>query len=108
MLPWREASMSQTSVGLSPQQFRILTGSAVLALLLVTANVGLSLNNREAQLEVNNRQQFINQTVQLSRLNNEIVQALVNLSVQTGDEGIRDLLAAQGITFSVDAPEQQQ
>ena len=46
--------------------------------------------------------------MQLSRLNNEIVQALVNLSVQTGDEGIRDLLASQGITFSVDAPEQQQ
>ena len=66
----------------------------------MAANVGLSLNNRAAQAEVNQRQQFINETVQLARLNNQIVQALANLAVQTNDESIRRLLAAQGITIT--------
>ncbi|UCG71938.1 MAG: hypothetical protein JSV45_11825 [Chromatiales bacterium] len=92
--------MADASAGLSSLQFSILTVCGVLALLLVAANVGLSLNNRVAQEEVNTRQQYINQTVQVSRLNNQIAEALATLSAQTGDESIRQLLAANGITFT--------
>jgi hypothetical protein len=95
--------MSDAPAGLTSLQFNVLTSAGALSLVLVVANVGLSLNNREAQAQVNARQQYINDTVQLSRLNTQIVQALANLSVQTGDESIQRLLAAQGITISTEA-----
>lgn len=95
--------MADAPAGLSALQFNILTVCGAAALLLVAANVGLSLNNRQAQAEVNSRQQYINQTVQLSRLNNEIVQALANLSVQTNDDSIRTLLAEHGIQINTGA-----
>ena len=95
--------MADAPAGLSSLQFSILTICGALALLLVAANVGLSLNNRVAQDEVNTRQQYINQTVQVSRLNNEIAEALATLSAQTGDDSIRKLLAENGITFSAEA-----
>lgn len=95
--------MSDASSGLTSLQFNILSICGAFALLLVAANVGLSLNNRQVQEEVNARQQFINQTVELNRLNNQIAQALANLSVKTGDTSIRRLLADNGITFATDA-----
>lgn len=95
--------MSDASAGLTSLQFNVLNGAGALGLVLVVANIGLSLNNREAQAQVNARQQYINDTVQLSRLNTQIIQALANLSVQTGDESIQRLLAAQGITISTEA-----
>lgn len=94
--------MSDAPAGLSSLQFSVLTVCGALALLLVAANVGLSLNNRVAQEDVNTRQQYINQTVQVSRLNNQIAEALASLSAQTGDKSIRDLLAANGITFTAE------
>ena len=94
--------MSNAPAGLTPLQFNILAAGGALALLLVLANVGLSINNREAQTEVDTRQQYINETVQLSRLNTQIVQALANLYVQTGDESLKGLLEAHGITVSTD------
>ena len=95
--------MADAPAGLTPLQFNILSIGGALALLLVAANVGLSLNNRELQEEVNTRQQYINQTVEISRLNTQIVNALANLSVKTGDEILRKLLADNGITFATDA-----
>lgn len=94
--------MTDAPAGLSSLQFSLLTVCGALALLLVVANVGMSLNNRVAQEEVNTRQQYINQGVQVSRLNNQIAEALATLSAQTGDAAIRDLLAANGITFTAE------
>lgn len=100
--------MSDAPAGLTSLQFNILTAGGALALLLVIANVGLSINNREARAEVDARQQYINDTVQLSRLNNQIVQALANLAVQTGDESITRLLADNGITISTEPVDENQ
>lgn len=98
--------MTDAPAGLSSLQFSLLTVCGALALLLVVANIGMSLNNRAAQQEVNTRQQYINQTVQVSRLNSQIAEALATLSAQTGDAAIRDLLADNGITFTApDEPE---
>jgi hypothetical protein len=94
--------MSDTPAGLSSLQFSVVTGCGALALLLVIANAGLVLNNRAKQADVNARQQFINETVQLGRLNNQIVQALASLSARTGDDSLRGLLAAHGITFTAE------
>ncbi|MGI9330071.1 MAG: hypothetical protein ACR2QB_05090 [Gammaproteobacteria bacterium] len=98
--------MAEETKVVSSTQALLLTVLGVIALLLALANIGLSLNNQQAQADVNARQQFINQTVEISQLNNQIVQALANLSVQNNDASIRDLLQSQGISFNIQ-PEQQ-
>jgi predicted PurR-regulated permease PerM len=92
--------MTENRQGISSAQALLLTVLGAIALLLVLANIGLSLNNQQAQAEVNARQQYINQTVEISRLNAQIVQALANLSVQNNDASIRNLLESQGISIN--------
>ena len=92
--------MTANMKGSSAAQVLLLTVLGAIALLLVLANIGLSLNNQQAQAEVNARQQFINQTVEVSRLNTQIVQALANLSVQNNDASIRNLLESEGISIN--------
>jgi hypothetical protein len=69
-------------------------------LVLVLTNVYLFTSNRSLQLDVNNRQQFIAQSVQLEQLNKEIIVALANLSVRDKDPVLSDLLTTHGITVS--------
>lgn len=74
---------------------------AVIALSIVAANIFLHRNNLALQDELAKRQQFINESIRLSRLNSQLVQALATLAAQTDDQAIRDLLASHGITFTV-------
>ena len=85
-------------------QFWFLTVAAGIALALVAVNIVLARKNQSLQTEINNRQQFINQTIQVSRLNTQVIQGLANLSASTGDQQIKDLLAANGISFTANAP----
>ncbi len=78
----------------------MLTGFAVLALLLSVGVITLSLGNRTTQNEVNTRQQFINQSIKLSQFNSQLIQELAAVSAQTGDKQIRNLLLTHGITFT--------
>ena len=82
-------------------QFWTVTLTSGAALVLVVVNIFLFLQNRSIQSEVNNRQLFINQSVQLEQLNREIVTALANLAVKNNDEDLKLLLATHGITVSV-------
>ena len=93
-------NMTTNATGLNEGQFWLLTALAALALILVLICTGLFFGNRATQAEVNARQQYINQTVQLGRLNTQVAQFLANLAVQTNDRRIRDLLAANGITIT--------
>jgi hypothetical protein len=90
-------------------QFWTVTGVAGLALIIVVVNIVLFMQNRSLQVEVNNRQLFINQSTQLEQLNKEIITALANLSVKNNDEDLNHLLAMHGITVSVtqNAPTEQ-
>ncbi len=74
-------------------------GLSALALLLLVTNIALVNSNGVLQGEINQRQTAINNAVNLSQLNNSLVQALADLSVKNDDKDIRDLLAAQGITI---------
>ena len=85
-------------------QFWVLTLVAGAALVLVVFNVVLVQSNQKLQVEVNERQQYINQTIRISRLNSQVIQALANMSARTGDEELRQLLAAHGISFSAPLP----
>jgi hypothetical protein len=83
-------------------QFLLLTGigSAALALVFVTTSLSGSIGTIRGQLD--ERQQFINETMLLSRLNVQLAQVLANLAVATGDAELRQLLADNGITFTVE------
>ncbi len=82
----------------------VLSGLAGLALVLVIINIVLFTGNRSIQAEVNTRQQFINQSLQLDRLNRDLVTALANLASRNNDEQLKNLLTSHGITFSVNPP----
>jgi len=89
---------------LSKGEFRVALGLAALAMMLVVASMVLTLLNRSSQEAVGARQQFIAQSVQLEGLNRELVKAVAQLSIK-GDEQLKALLAAHGISVSVNAPE---
>lgn len=92
---------------LSKRQYWILTAVTALALATVVVNMGLFRGNLATQAEIAGRAQFVQQSAQLEVLHREMVRALAELSARNNDADLRELLAAQGITFSVNpAPAQ--
>jgi hypothetical protein len=84
------------------RSFRIIgfwtaTALASLAVLLVFVDGWLVTSNGAIRATVNSRQQYINQTVQLSRLNQELINDLGGLALRN-NTAIRQLLAESGIT----------
>lgn len=82
-------------------QVWLLTGIGGLALVLVVANIALFLGNRAQQATFNARQQSLNQSIRLARLNAQLIRALASISVQKNDPQLRDLLASHGVTYTV-------
>ena len=76
-------------------------GIAGVVLVLVAINISLFLDNRKLQLQSLERQQFINQSIRLSRVNAQLIRAIAGVSAQTNDAQLRELLAAHGVTFTV-------
>lgn len=85
-------------------QFNVLTGLAGLAVVLVLTNAVLITQNRESQAELAQRQQFIQQTVPLEGLYRDIVKALAEMAIKSNDRQVVNMLAAQGLSISVNAP----
>jgi hypothetical protein len=88
-------------------QFKLLTGLGVVCLALVVANIVLFTGNRDGQNEFTARAQYIQQSQQLEPLYQGIVRNLAELSAKANDPQIGQLLASQGITFTVNQPQQQ-
>jgi hypothetical protein len=88
-------------------QSNLLTALGVAALLLVLANALLFTQNRSAQAALNQRQQFIQQTVPLESLYREIVKALAEMAIKGNDRQVLDMLAAQGLSVTVNGPAAQ-
>lgn len=55
------------------------------------------------QAQINERQQFINQSVQLGQVNGALIRALAQVSVANKDDKLRDLLAQVGFTITAPA-----
>ena len=87
--------------------FLISTVLASIALLLVLVNSWLILANQSIRAEVGVRQQRINQSLQWSRVNQELINALAAAAVRNNNTALRDLLAQNGITYTV-TPQGQQ
>jgi hypothetical protein len=86
---------------LSRWQFNALTTLGALALLLAIADASFALMNREAQILVVQRQQYIQQSVALEGLYRDIVNALAELGTRSNDRALLDVLAAQGLSVMV-------
>lgn len=86
---------------LKKNQFLTLTVLAAIGLVLAIANMVMFGQNRMAQAEVSGRSQYIQQAAQLEPLYREMVKALGELAMRNGDTQLRDMLAKQGITVSV-------
>jgi hypothetical protein len=68
--------------------------------ILVVVNMVLFELNRSLQMEINARQQYIQQSIQLEGLNREIIAAIANLAVRNKDDQLKTLLAQHGITIT--------
>ncbi|MDQ2697117.1 MAG: hypothetical protein M3Z21_17405 [Pseudomonadota bacterium] len=97
--------MERPTKGIRPWEFWFLLVLGVLALALVVANISLYMGNRALQVQVNDRQNYLNQTLRLSNLNNQLIRALAALSATTGDARLREMLEAHGISFTVNVPD---
>ena len=89
---------------LTKNQFNLLTALAALALLLALANGVLFTQNRSTQGEFKRNQQFVQQTASLDGLYRELVKSLAELAVKGNDRHVLDMLAAQGLSVSVNGP----
>lgn len=90
---------------LTKLQFNVLMLLCVLAVALAVANGVLFTKNRAEQAALAQRQQFVQQTVPLEGLYREIVKALADLAVKANDKAVLDMLGAQGISVTVNAPD---
>ncbi|HEV3178816.1 MAG TPA: hypothetical protein VGZ72_22685 [Stellaceae bacterium] len=78
--------------------FWVATGLALLAVLLVVVDGWLVTSNASIRDAVNGRQQYINQSAQLQRLYQELLNELGSLALKN-NTAIRQLLAESGITI---------
>jgi len=85
---------------LKTTHFWVLTILGIAAVILAVVNMVLYEHNRTTQLDVNSRQAFIQQTMQLESLYREIVKALADWSVKNKDPELANLLGTQGITIT--------
>lgn len=83
---------------------RVLTGLAVLMLVLVLVNILMSLGNQSLRAEVNERQQFLAQSMQLEGLHREIITVLATVALKTNNDQLKSLLVSQGINFGQPPP----
>lgn len=89
---------------MSRTQFWTATVLASCALLLAAANVALGTMNRGLQADIGQRQQYVQQSVQLEGLYREIIRALAELGARNNDQDVRALLSKHGISYTVNAP----
>ncbi len=82
-------------------QYWLLTALGGAAFVVALLNIYLFQDSRSLREEISQRQQYINQTIQLSRLNNELIKSLAQLAVTNQDKQISDLLTSHGIVVTV-------
>ena len=88
---------------------RLLVALSGITLVLVVVYIVLTQDNRSVQTEINQRQQFINQSIRLGRINDALIHILATTAVSNNDDKLRDLLAQNGITINpaTGAPERE-
>ena len=85
-------------------QYWVVTAIAAASLAAMLASVTLGYGNAASRTEVNQRQQFVQQSVQLEGLYREIVRALAELASRNNDSDVKAMLQKHGITYTANAP----
>lgn len=88
---------------LTRRQYHALVGLGGLAVALVVANGTLFVRNRGLQDEINARAAMVQQTVPLEALQRDIARSLADLAIKGKDRQVLDMLAANGVTVSMNA-----
>ena len=86
---------------------RLLVALSGITLILVVAYIVLVQDDHTMQAEVNQRQQFINQSIQLGRVDEALIRVLAANAGK--DDKLRELLAQNGISINATtgAPERE-
>ncbi len=79
--------------------YRLVVALSGISVILVLVYLVVSEQNRELQAKVNERQQFITQSIQFGRVNAALVRALATAAVGEKDDKLRALLAQNGIAI---------
>ncbi|WP_088281908.1 hypothetical protein [Ideonella sp. A 288] len=82
-------------------QYWTVTTVAAACFLAMLANLALGLANQSARADVGQRQQYVQQSVQLEGLYREIIRALAELAARNNDGDVKAMLQRHGITFNV-------
>lgn len=80
--------------------YRGILALSGITLVLVIVYLVVTEQNRSVQAEVNQRQQFINQSIELNRINNALIQAIARNAVGDKGDKLHDLLTRNGITLN--------
>jgi hypothetical protein len=80
-------------------------GLGALTIVLVVVNFFVLSSNQSIQAAANQRQQFINQSVQLRQADNLLIRTLAQAAINAKDDKLRDLLAQQGVTLTAPTSE---
>ena len=88
---------------MSKLQYYTVTLIAALCFAAMLASTTLGYNNATARADVNQRQQFVQQSVQLEGLYKEIVRALAEMGARNNDGDVKVMLLKNGITYTANA-----
>ena len=88
---------------MSRVQYWVATVLGAMCFAAMAVNIALSHGNNLARVDITQRQQFVQQSLQLEGLYREIIRALAELGARNNDGDVKALLLRHGITFSVNA-----
>ena len=89
---------------MSKVQYWVVTFVAAACFAAMLASVALGFSNGGQRADVGQRQQFVQQSVQLEGLYREIVRALAELGARNNDGDVKAMLQKHGITYTANAP----
>ena len=77
---------------------------AALLLVIVAVNILFLLGNQSVQAEVAERQQAIQQTMELGALHRQLVAVLANMAIKSNDKQLEALLSSSGVNLGTQPP----
>jgi len=80
------------------------TWVAIASIALVLVNGALAIRSQGDQRDVNQRQQVINQSAQLARVSQLLIESIARSAVANKDDALTQLLEHHGITINVKPP----
>jgi len=84
-------------------QYWFATAVAAACFAAMAAYLALGYSNQSARADVTQRQQYVQQSVQLEGLYKEIIRALAELAARNNDSDVKAMLQRHGITFNLSA-----